>query len=400
MDVLFASMVSMEDFGAQSIYADLLREFASRGHRVAVMAPRERRGGLPTELSREGGVDLLRVAVGNVTKVGLVEKGLSTLAIGGQYWSAYKKHLGGRGFDLVVYATPPTTLNGFVARVKGATGARAYLLLKDIFPQNSLDLGMLSEHGLKGAMYRYFKRSERKTYEAADWIGCMSSANREYLLAHEPWIDRGRVEVAPNSLSPRPVPEVDAAEVRGRYGIPADVPALVYGGSLGAPQDPAFITECLAANEAAPVGHMVVAGAGTGRPEIERWFDSARPSHATLLPMLPRVEFDGLVAACDAGLVFLDRRFTIPNFPSRLLSYMQAAKPVVCSVDAATDVGRIAEAAGFGACSPSGDVRAFLAACRRVLDGDPRAMGERARRYFEENYTADRTYETIMRHFR
>ena len=134
--------------------------------------------------------------------------------------------------------------------------------------------------------------------------------------------DRGRVEVAPNSLSPRPVPEVDAAEVRGRYGIPADVPALVYGGSLGAPQDPAFITECLAANEAAPVGHMVVAGAGTGRPEIERWFDSARPSHATLLPMLPRVEFDGLVAACDAGLVFLDRRFTIPNFPSRLLSYI------------------------------------------------------------------------------
>lgn len=399
MDVLFAGMVSMEDFGAQSIYADLLREFASRGHRVAAMAPRERRGGLPTELSREGGVDLLKVAVGNVTKVGLVEKGLSTLAIGGQYWSAYKKHLDGRGFDLVVYATPPTTLNGFVTRVKGATGARAYLLLKDIFPQNSLDLGMLSEHGLKGAMYRYFKKSERKTYEAADWIGCMSPANREYLLAHEPWLDPARVEVAPNSLSPRPVPEVDAAEVRGRYGIPPDVPALVYGGSLGAPQDPLFITECLAANEAFPVGHMVVAGAGTGRPEIERWFEAARPSRATLLPMLPRAEFDGLVAACDAGLVFLDRRFTIPNFPSRLLSYMQAAKPVVCSVDAATDVGRIAEASGFGACCPSGDARAFLAACWRVLDEDPRAMGERARRYFEENYTADRTYETIMRHF-
>ena len=148
------------------------------------------------------------------------------------------------------------------------------------------------------------------------------------------------------------------------------------------------------------MGHIVVAGAGTGRPEIERWFDSARPSHATLLPMLPRAEFDGLVAACDVGLVFLDRRFTIPNFPSRLLSYMQAAKPVVCSVDVATDVGRVrADAAGFGAGCPSGDARAFLAACRHVLDGDPRAMGERARGYFEENYTADRTYETIMRHF-
>ena len=400
MDVLFASMVSMEDFGAQSIYADLLREFASRGHRVAAMAPRERRSGLPTELSREGGIDLLRVAVGNVTKVRLVEKGLSTLAMGGRYWSAYKKYLGSRRFDLVVYATPPTTLNGFIARVKRATGGRAYLLLKDVFPQNSLDLGMLSKRGARAPLYAYFKRGERKTYEAADWVGCMSPANREYLLAHEPWLDPSRVEVAPNSLTPAPVPEVDAAEVRARHGIPVDVPALVYGGSLGAPQDPTFITECLAANEGSPAGHMVIAGAGTGRPEIERWFEAACPSHATLLPMLPREEFDGLVAACDVGLVFLDRRFTIPNFPSRLLSYMQAAKPVVCSVDAATDVGRIAEAVGFGACCPSGDARAFLAACRRVLGGDPRAMGERARGYFEENYTADRTYETIMGHFK
>lgn len=399
MNVLFVSMAQLEDLGEPGIYSDLLREFAARGHRVRAVSPRERRTALPTELSESHGIGVLKVAVGNLTKSSLPEKGVATLRLNSQLSAAYRRHWQGEPVDLIIYATPPTTVHGFVSEVKKTTGARAYLLLKDIFPQNSLDLGMLSEHGLKGAMYRYFKKSERKTYEAADWIGCMSPANREYLLACEPWLDPSRVEVAPNSLSPLPVPEVDAAEVRGRYGIPADVPALVYGGSLGAPQAPSFITECLAANEAAPVGHVVVAGSGAARAEIERWFGSARPSHATLLPMLPREEFDGLVAACDVGLVFLDRRFTIPNFPSRLLSYIQAAKPVVCSVDAATDVGRIAEAAGFGACCPSGDARAFLAACRRVLDGDPRAMGGRARRYFEENYTADKTYETIMRHF-
>ena len=36
---------------------------------------------------------------------------------------------------------------------------------------------------------------------------------------------------------------------------------------------------------------------------------------------------------CDSELIFLDYRFTIPNFPSRLLSYMQAKLPVLACTD-------------------------------------------------------------------
>ena len=50
--------------------------------------------------------------------------------------------------------------------------------------------------------------------------------------------------------------------------------------------------------------------------------------NAKLYPYLPKEEYDELVPACDVGLILLDPRFTIPNFPSRLLTYMEFSMPV------------------------------------------------------------------------
>ena len=275
MRVLFLSLCAMEDMESQGLYSDLLKEFRAHGHDVLAIAPRERRTGLPTELANCGGIDVLRVAVGNIQKTNLIEKGVSTLALTREFLAALDKRTPGREFDLVIYATPPTTISGLVEAVKKRTGAKAYLLLKDIFPQNSLDLGMLSEGGVKGLVYRYFKVTERKTYEAADWIGCMSPANREYLLAHEPWLDPTRVEVNPNTVAPRDMSGLDAGAFRAKYGLPNDERIFAYGGNLGKPQCVDFLIDVLRLNEAEAVGFFVIAGSGTDRPKLERFFAEA-----------------------------------------------------------------------------------------------------------------------------
>ena len=46
-----------------------------------------------------------------------------------------------------------------------------------------------------------------------------------------------------------------------------------------------------------------------------------KPENMKLMSKLPKDDYDRMVAACDVGLIFLDHRFTIPNFPSRLLLY-------------------------------------------------------------------------------
>lgn len=93
-------------------------------------------------------------------------------------------------FDLIIYSTPPITFQRAVEYVKERDNAQTYLLLKDIFPQNAVDIGILSKNGWKGLIYKYFRKKEKKLYGISDRIGCMSEANCKYILSHNPGFSR------------------------------------------------------------------------------------------------------------------------------------------------------------------------------------------------------------------
>ena len=63
-----------------------------------------------------------------------------------------------------MYSTPPITFADVIAYVKKRDGAKSYLLLKDIFPQNAVDIGMMAKRGLKSIIYKLFKKKEEKLY--------------------------------------------------------------------------------------------------------------------------------------------------------------------------------------------------------------------------------------------
>lgn len=399
MKILFVSLCAIENVENQHIYTDLLRIFRSRGHEVWAIAPREKRCGLATEFVDDHGIRLIHVAIGDIQKTNFIKKGFSTLSLNRRFVRALDEFAPDEKFDLVLYVTPPTTISGLVRQVKDKTGAKAYLLLKDIFPQNSLDLGILSAKGIRGLLYRYFKKTERKTYAVADWIGCMSRANLEYLLEHQPDLDAARIEVNPNSLIPRDMTEVSPSYFREKYDIPSDQIVFAYGGNLGKPQDIDFLISVLDLNEDNPAGFFLIAGEGTERRRLEAFFSKKRLHHARLLPRLPRKEFDEMLCACDVGMIVLDYRFTIPNFPSRMLSYMQASLPVITATDMTTDIGLVVEENGFGVSAFSNDAQDFLGKCREIARGDLREMGRKARECLENQYTAERTYQIIMEHF-
>src|SRR5699024_10230515 len=125
-----------------------------------------------------------------------------------------------------------------------------------------------------------------------------------------------------------------------------------------------------------------------------------RFKNAQLLKHLPKHEYDMLVNASDVGLIFLDYRFTIPNFPSRLLSYMQASMPVLAATDRNSDVGEIIENGEFGYWCESSNVNAFNEKMNLLCDSNIRErMGENGRCYLEKNYTVKNSYDIIMNHF-
>ena len=103
----------------------------------------------------------MKLRIGNIQKTNVIEKGLSTLMVGRQYIEGVKRYFKGIRFDLVLYPTPPITLAGVVKYIKKRDKATTYLMLKDIFPQNAVDMQMLSKTGIKGLLYRYFRKKEK-----------------------------------------------------------------------------------------------------------------------------------------------------------------------------------------------------------------------------------------------
>ena len=407
MQILFLTLMKIHSPADEGIYMDLMKCFADNGHKLYIVTPLEKKDEADEEVIEAGNLKILRCKTGNLFGVGMVEKGISQTLLPFKYMKAIERHFKGIKFDLILYSTPPISLAGIVEKIKKKTGAKTYLLLKDIFPQNAVDIGLISPFTAEVL----FRRKEKKLYKISDYIGCMSPANVEYLIKHNE-VDSLKVEVCPNSIRVTDnltgeVPKdnkalelSDRSKILSKYNIPPDKIIFLYGGNLGLPQDIPFITECIKKSAKVKEAHFVICGGGTEYGKLENFVSETTPANLTLIKVLPKSEYDSLVGGSDVGMIFLDHRFTIPNFPSRLLSYLKEKKPVLICTDKNTDIGRIAEENGFGLSSVSDNTEDFVNNVNKLTDGELRAkLGGNGYKFLTENYTVENSYKIIMKHF-
>lgn len=405
MNVLFLTMSGRIDVNARGIYAELMKKFRNEGHKVYIVCPSERREGKPTRITERDGVTTLHVKTLNVRETNVIEKGLGQVTLEMLFKHAVGKFFSDVKFDLILYSTPPITFTNVVKYAKKKNPeAVSYLLLKDIFPQNAVDLGMMRKSGLKGVIYKSFRKKEVELYKASDFIGCMSPANVNYLIKHNSYIDPNVVEIAPNSveLQPEqnPLTEEERNKVLCKYNLPTDRPIFLYGGNLGKPQGIPFLIECMNAVKDRNDAHFLIVGGGTEFGKLEAWINNVHPTAVTLLSRIPKEDYDILARACQVGLIFLDYRFTIPNYPSRLLPYLENKMPIIACTDPNCDTGSIAAENGYGLWVPSNNVNAFSEAIGRILQRDLKYMGEKGYEFLKTNYLVEHTYNQIIKHIK
>lgn len=401
MNILFLTLIDFKTVQEHGIYQDLLREFSNHNHKVYIISPIEKRKQQDTHLIENENVVILKLKIGNIQKTNIVEKGISTVCIEPIFIGGIKKYFSDVKFDLVVYSTPPITFCKAVEYVKKRDSAKTYLLLKDIFPQNAVDMGMMRTTGVWGLLYKFFRQKEKKLYEISDYIGCMSQANVDYVINHNPHLDSTTIEVCPNSIEviDKSVNKENRASIRGKYGIPLDKKIFVYGGNLGRPQGVDFLIQCIKSQKENKEVYFLIVGDGTEYAKLNVFFTEYPQENIKIMKRLSKEDYDTMVGACDVGMIFLDYRFTIPNFPSRLLSYMQAKLPVLVCTDPNTDIGSVVVKGGFGWRCASNDVKEFDESIRRVLNCDFKQMKKNAYQYLVEHYSSNKSYRIIMKHF-
>lgn len=315
----------------RGMYGDLVCEFANRGHDVYVIAPSKNND---EHIESVGNIRIKWVKTLSLLNVGFVAKAVANLLLPYYFLKATHKFLP-KHVDLIISPTPPITLTRVIDTIKRQYGAKFYLILRDIFPQNAVDLGIMSAHGL---IYRYFRKEETKLYKCSDWIGCMSEGNIDYLQKHNSEIDCSKIEILPNWVDTNKELKHTSSSFMKEHNLEGKFIAI-FGGNLGIAQNPVNIIDLAELYKDDPNVVFLIIGKGIYKNKMQQMVNSRKLSNVLMFDYIPRDEYESLAQCCNVGLVSLNGNFTIPNIPSRTLGYWQASLPVFAIVDKNTDLG-------------------------------------------------------------
>lgn len=375
-----------------NMYTALVDEFHQNGHSVKVLAPAF--DGRKTSICIENNIEVLRVKTLPIKNVSNWKKGISNLLLPYLYYKALKRHYSNQKFDAVIMPTPPITLGKLASRIKKVYGAKLYLILRDIFPQNAVDLGFIKKGSL---IHRFFEKKEKKLYNSSDSIGCMSQGNIDYILKHHPNMKSDKLHILRNWQYPFEGFGHKPSELRAKYNL-GNKFVVVFGGNMGKPQQLENVLElarhCMKIDDVV----FLLLGEGVAMDRLAATIRKDNIYNILIQPTIPKQEYQDLLKVCNVGLISLHEDFTIPNIPSKALDYFNVGIPILASLDKATDFGAILDEERLGKWSFAGDheqlFENFLMLYKNRASGQD--MGARGKAYFNGNLRPGVAYTTII----
>ncbi len=401
MNILFIFARHSENPKDSTLTKDLSDEFFKQGNNVTVVTMLEKKYNRETQLKIENGYEVLRVKTGNYFDLkSKIEKGITVLTMPRDIKREVIKNLGDKKYDLIIAHTPFVSSESIVKPLKEYFKCPTFLILWDIFPQNGKDIGLINN----SILFNFFKWKEKKMLSVYDKILCMSEGNMEYMKNNYPYLKKESIKLLRNWAIIKSKEIVDKQEIRDKYGYTEDDFIAIFGGNMGKPQKLENILSLAEKILDYDDVKFLFIGSGTEKERLERYSKDKNLKNVNFLNQVPREDYEKLTAACDIGIVSLDERFTVPNFPSKTTDYFKLSLPILASLDscAAKDYGVfLAEKIKGGLFAQAGNIEELYEKFMILYSNEElrKELGDNGRMYYEENLGVDKAYKTIIHEF-
>lgn len=399
MNILFLFLRHSENEDHSTLTKDISDEFYKQGHDVKVVTLLEKKYDRDTQLKVENGYPVLRVKTGNYfDSPGKIEKGLTTLTMPRDLEKAIKKYFKNEKFDLIYTHTPFISNAKLINNLKSYYSCKSCLHLWDIFPQNAKDINLLTNK----ILLSFFEYQEQKMYDAFDYIGCMSKGNLEYMKIRDKNLKLDKYFILKNWAQIKEKPLFNKKSVREKYGYGKKDFICIFGGNMGKPQKLENILELAKKSLIDKTIKFLFIGKGTERKVLETLAKNENLSNVKFLDYIPREDYELVTASCDIGLVSLDERFTVPNFPSKTTDYFKLELPILASLDscAAKDYGKfLQDEVKGGLFALAGNTEELYTQLLKLKNNSELKieLGKNGRKYYENELGVEKAYETIMK---
>ncbi len=378
---------------------ELAQELHHRGHQVTVITTwpeynldqaQDKKNF--DEIEVEDGITVIRVKTLPHHNVNYVVRGLAQLLMPVQFLLKLRRHRI-RPEAVVVYSPPlPLALVGSWLRRQGV---RNLLNVQDLFPQNAIDLGILSSP----MQIKFFQALERYAYRTADVVTVHSEGNRKMLLKQNPdiashlrilhnWVDVEHHTVDEHDPA-HPGASRPAVDFREKWGI-RQKHVAVFAGVMG-PSQYLELVLAIAERMQDQTGLLfLLVGDGKEKENLQQLARDKKLSNVQFEGFISRDTYPDLLNACTIGLVCLSPQNQTPVVPGKILGHMAAGLPVVAFLHTASDGHALIAEAGCGVSANSADLDACVQVLQELIarsDDAFEQVGQAGKRYAIEHFS-------------
>ncbi|MEA2491720.1 MAG: hypothetical protein QOH21_3512, partial [Acidobacteriota bacterium] len=233
-----------------------------------------------------------------------------------------------RGLDVLYLNTWPVFATAMVVTVARLKGIPFVISVQDVYPES---LFVQRRRGA-AAIGRVLRAIDRWSARGAAAMNVLSD-HFAAIYRDDRGVEASRIHVVPNWVAESSVlPDREGGlAFRRARGIPEDAFVVAYGGNIGVA---AAVEQLVEAWQHIPEAniHLVIAGAGASTPAVEALARRIAPGRIHIHTPWPVTETASVLSAADllALPTFGDQ--SLVSVPSKILSYLLAAKPVLACV--------------------------------------------------------------------
>ncbi len=370
---------------------DLAREFIRQGHELTVLLP-DADLGHPWVLENFEGMQVLRLRSLQTKDINYLRRTVGEWLMPRAMWrNLCLSPLARQQWGGIVWYSPSIFHGPLVRALKRQSGCRGYLIIRDIFPEWAVDIGILKPR----LAYRFFKRIARQQYEVADIIGVQTPGNLDYFRQwHQARMGRS-LEVLQNWLgkpaSARCPIRIEETPLAGRT-------VFVYAGNMGVAQGMDILLDLADRIKARNYIGFLFVGRGNDAKRLKESAEMRGLANVFFHDEIDPDEIPDLYAQCDAGLVALDPRHNSHNIPGKFLTYMQNGLPVLANVNAGNDIANIIRDENVGEVCESNSLDELEKRCLALIDrlyADP-VFSDRCMNLFERQFSVSRIVHQVV----
>lgn len=293
--------------------------------------------------------------------------------------------------DLLLVVSPPLGLAVNAILLSRMWRIPYVFDVEDLQPDSAAELGMLPSWALK-LLYKI----EKVAYRHASLVTTLTSGMRKRI------VDKGVAAEKVELLEPRlddsltGIGPDEGLAFRQRYSL-GNRFLVTHSGNMGVKQGLDVIVDAAVLNRSDDSMLFMLVGDGAAAGRIQRRVVELDLHNVRFLPLLDAAEFRGLLAASDLCLLTQQKSVSEIAFPSKVVTYLGAGRPVIASVNPDSEIAQTIRESGAGRVVMAEDAEALSSAICDLRGADLLVWGQNAREYAKSRWSSARVLGHLER---